>query len=262
MDKFAKRGIATAGLVGVLSLALLVGVGAFALYSMQTSRTSTDSQADDGSPGNSCYSDSSCVKRGGERGKCVNGRCVYSDNTGDSSKVANLGLKVVPTLADELGKINLAVSWNSISDPKFDHFLVAVRDSSGRLVSAKEEKDVGNATSTSFSNLPAVNGDYKVRLTAVYKNKTNNKVQALTIGYFEDQFSNFDSGRWGKFCKDGTVMIGDTGLKLTAEGTIGKKGLCNVRLKEVVRGDFESAVEFVNFDLPATFDNFRLVWVK
>lgn len=43
MNNFYKRGMATAGLVGVLSLVLLVGVGAFALYS--NSRTSLSSQA-------------------------------------------------------------------------------------------------------------------------------------------------------------------------------------------------------------------------
>lgn len=171
---------------------------------------------------------------------------------GGGQNQGELKLKVVPTLASDLGKINLAVSWNEalLSDSHLTDFRLNVRPAGGNWMVTPDS--MGKVATKNLSDLAVTNGEtYQVKLTmALDDGQTKEETQE--VSYVEDQFESFNSKLWQKFCKNGQITVSGGVLTLSAKGSDLGKGLCNLRLIGSVDSDFEAEVGFVNYSYGKT----------
>ncbi len=148
----------------ILGLIVVFAASVLAFNFIQTSRTSTDSEASgysnyDGGASNICRTDLQCTNyREDIRGRCVNSRCVYDSQNSNSS---DMGLKVQ--------KSPLVVSWTGPENPSATaRYVVTIRKADGTLVSGAKEKTVDTTIKTAdFSTLTLPAGNYYAQLRYV-----------------------------------------------------------------------------------------------
>lgn len=128
--------------------------------------------------------------------KCVNERCEPTRASASAtipppSGSGDLGLKVVPSLASQMGRVDLKLEWSSefVSKNKISQVDVSVYlENNGRIERVIKQINLSAVSETEINSLPVNSGSsYGIGVRA--KSKDNKYfVSRAKFGYFEDKF--------------------------------------------------------------------------